>query len=106
MEGHTLTWNEFQRRFKGRWGQKEMSSKFAEYKSSLVLPSTDVPPQSPASKAEKTPTKPGPAKRAQHAADMPPASPCTKPHLMTWNQFQVRWMSFVCVYWWFIGVRR
>lgn len=101
MDSDKLTWNEFQRRFKGRWSQKELSQRFSEHKTTGAMPLGDDQIAS----GEKT-ARTGRPKHAKQMSAVPSSAVIGKSsdtenttsskldsrgNILTWNQFQVRW---------------
>ena len=93
MSEELLSWNEFQRRFKGRWSQKELSRHFAEHKATGAMPAEDKPVLDAPEKG-----RPGRPKRTQQQATDPCMAPSAKAatepaaqlrQQLLWNMFQV-----------------
>jgi len=85
MSADILTWNDFQRRYKGRWSQKELSARFSEHKATGAMPATDQ------NVSEKKTARTGRSKHAQQlSAGAGPEGLDTPGQTLTWNHFQVR----------------
>ncbi|GAX84224.1 hypothetical protein CEUSTIGMA_g11647.t1 [Chlamydomonas eustigma] len=87
-----LTWNEFQRKFQGRWKQKELSQKYTEYKREGLLP------DSASSTLSALDEEPPVSIQRNHCEDVQEKRHKVRareglknPTTLSWNQFQAKY---------------